>query len=531
MPSPGKSALAAVVITVFASAQTPAPGAAGESKPASVEGEVRNAATRAPVERAHVVLHRFVDGRSDLYGAMTNPGGHFLIGNLPPGAYTVTLERTGYVDLNPQDSNQIALGSGEKKTALKLTLTPTGSIIGRVLDADGIPVEGMMVKSDSGTGGWVIRTTDDRGVFRIGGLAPGKYRVMAQPQSVPLPPEIRTDGTAEVHYSPTYYPSALSARDSSRVEVRAGVETTGVDIRLQRTPIVRVSGRVVGAPPGESNISVSMLDGNAGARPRPDGAFEFWRVDPGRRTLVAYCQTNGVQLYSAGVEVEVGSNDVDNVELRLVAPFNIGGKVEFDDEDARHFPPLSSRPTPQQGQQPPKPPPRILELHDPRGNVGGTAELNGDTFQLERLRPGLYNLGLTGPVYVRSIQYGEANIEGSRLDLRSGAAAPVTLHVASATGSLSGTVRDDKGPVAEAWVVVAEVTHERPLSHQVRSRADGSFNVPDLPPGKYRVAAMEERDNGLPRDSREVFDDWGEAFDLSDHEALTKDLKIRERSR
>jgi len=115
----------------------------------------------------------------------------------------------------------IAIASGDKKDAGKLKLTPTGALTGRVLDVDGSPMEGLLVRAESSTRNQFPARTDDGGMFRIGGLPPGKYRVIAQPESLPLPPEIRTDGTAEVHYSATYYPNALSAKEASRVEVRA----------------------------------------------------------------------------------------------------------------------------------------------------------------------------------------------------------------------------------------------------------------------------------------------------------------------
>jgi hypothetical protein len=69
-------------------------------------------------------------------------------------------------------------------------------------------------------------------------------------QHLPLPLEIRADGTAEVNYAATYYPSALDHKSAARVEVAPAAEVTGIDIKLVRTRITHVTGKVIGAPPG-----------------------------------------------------------------------------------------------------------------------------------------------------------------------------------------------------------------------------------------------------------------------------------------
>src|SRR5262249_37077543 len=138
-------------------------------------------------------------------------------------------------------------------------------------------------------------------------------------------------------------------------------------------------------------------------------------------------------------------------------------------------------------------PPRFVALGDPANQIGSSAQLDGESFRLTKLRPGEYQVTLPGafdpPMYVRSMQYGEANLDGARLDLRSGAAAPLGLHVASAKGSVSGTVRDDKGPVPQAVVRVLDLTNDSRVLYQSQSGLDGSYSVKGLAPGKYRILA------------------------------------------
>jgi hypothetical protein len=162
---------------------------------------------------------------------------------------------------------------GEKKDA-SLTLVPSGSISGRVLDATGEPMAGLPIEADGSWAGTQSVVTDDEGHYRLSGLRPGKYRVGVAPEQIPMPPEKRSDGTQEVHYSATYYPGSLTARGAARVSVKPGAETNGIDIRLVRTPIVRVSGKMIGfANPSETSLVLSRDSRQVGqdASNKPDG--------------------------------------------------------------------------------------------------------------------------------------------------------------------------------------------------------------------------------------------------------------------
>src|ERR1022692_189678 len=147
-----------------------------DEKPASVQGEVRNSVSGMPIERAHVSLRRYNSGGFDKYGALTNAEGKFRITGVPAGSYQVTLERVGYVPPLEVTRGTVTLSPDEKKDNLQLKLVPLGAISGRVLDADGQPVEGLQVHAEQGERTMRSGATDDRGQYRIGGLGPGGDR-------------------------------------------------------------------------------------------------------------------------------------------------------------------------------------------------------------------------------------------------------------------------------------------------------------------------------------------------------------------
>ena len=144
------------------------PSPPADGKVASVAGVVFNEVSGAPLARVHISLRSFDDnGVLRSYGAMTTPDGKFSITGVPEGGYGIEARRVGFASPHLAGTS-VKLRAGEGKYDLKLPLTPTGAIVGRVLDADGEPVDhaAMFVRSKIGTAG---SQADGKGRFRIGG--------------------------------------------------------------------------------------------------------------------------------------------------------------------------------------------------------------------------------------------------------------------------------------------------------------------------------------------------------------------------
>jgi hypothetical protein len=512
---------------------------AAATEPASLSGVVTNTVTGAPVLRAHVSI-RNSGGLEQEYGAITNGEGKFTMTQLPPGHYTVSVERAGFVmSRNPPGTSftDVKLSPGDKKENFKLTLVPTGAINGRAFDAAGEPMQGVGVTAEGGSGG-ANATTDDQGQFRVGGLQPGKYRVKASPQAMPLPPETHTDGTTEVHYSPTYYPDSLAEKQAARVEVQPAAELTGIDIHLVRTPIVSVSGKVSGLPPGSRNVSIDVQptsgmggSSQSGSIVKPDGSFAIWRLDPGKYSLVAaiWGQDGRNRLQSAPVEIEVAGVNLEHIDMRMIPPFDIPVQLHFEDDQARQVPQLPAQP----GQPPPPAPTRRVSL----GLLIGAqmpmfAEIEaGDSATLEKAQPGLYHLAISWrPAYVKSIRIGSVETEGDTLDVRNGLVGPVTVVVSSNACEVSGTVSGSQETAPGVQVaLVRPMEYGRPDLNLVTTGAGGTYKFAGVPPGKYKLLVVEDdvlsvimRGQGT-----EDYEDIAESLDLHAGDKIVKDLKQR----
>jgi hypothetical protein len=313
--------------------------------------------------------------------------------------------------------------------------------------------------------------------------------------------------------------------------VGPGSDVTGIDIRLVRAAIIRMAGRVTGMPEGAKNVyvQVTRANGGHGAQVKPDGSFELWRPDPGKYTLRAMCNGSGEMLGSAVVEVEVGDSDIDNIVLTLMAPEEIRGQLEFEDEGAKEAPQMGGGPTPTrvgaQGtpQAPPPRPQRRILFREVSGMIGqpmGDVSEDG-AFTISKVTPGKYIVSAQGfGAYVKSIRMGDTATEGPALNLNQGSGgARVTVTLSSAFGEVGGTVRDDKGPVAGARVVLHS-TLDRWTSLYAASDADGTYSFKSVAPGTYHLLVMDE--------SEPSADDYdgAETVEVRPRETLTRDLKV-----
>jgi hypothetical protein len=176
---------------------------------ASIAGTVVTEGTGAPIRRARVTLAgaELRGGRS----TVTDDEGGFSFVALPPGRFTMTASKAGYVSAAygakqaGRPGTPIQVAEGQKYERRDITM-PRGSVVtGIVVDDHGEPAPGTQVRVlrfVMRTGERTLQqagqdTTDDRGMYRIYGLQPGDYIVSAVPRNTGLG-AIRETVVAEV---------------------------------------------------------------------------------------------------------------------------------------------------------------------------------------------------------------------------------------------------------------------------------------------------------------------------------------------
>src|SRR3989442_1472071 len=150
--------------------------------------------------------------------------------------------------------------------------------------------------------GGMLRT-DDAGQYRILGLVPGTYYLMATMRET----WTVSDGGVEqvMGYAPTYFPGTTSVTEARRVTVGVGQEATNNDFSLIPGRAAKISGTAVdsrGRPLAAQSVGVNqefrgpnntMMMGMPGATVAADGTFTIKNVAPGEYKLTVRAATEG----------------------------------------------------------------------------------------------------------------------------------------------------------------------------------------------------------------------------------------------
>jgi protocatechuate 3,4-dioxygenase beta subunit len=332
----------------------PAPALAQKELPASVSGRVTDGERGLPGVLVTLISNDPAQRFRTVARARTDADGRFLLSNVAPGSYQILPIAPAHVvaglGTNYPPGRPLTLVAGEEVKDIDFRVEPGGVITGRITDADGNPVVNEMVfiqSAEENQGPPRVnfdsrdQTTDDRGVYRVYGLAPGRYRV-----SVGRASEAGAVAFGNRRlFRRTYYPDATEPAKARPVEVRSGIEATDVDITVGRAlKTYKVSGRFVTADTGEPVANVSVGYGTLDASGRRIGSFgsgggttnargEFLTdgLAPGRYAVfVSANPMETTELYSDPVFFEVTDADVSGLVVKLKPGATLSGVVQIE---------------------------------------------------------------------------------------------------------------------------------------------------------------------------------------------------------
>lgn len=378
-----------------------APSVAGQSvQLARIAGVVVTTdETPQPVRRAIVALS---GGPLSLsLNAITDDEGRFEIGDVPAGRFTISASRASYVTVAYGASAPgragvpLVVEAGQRLTGIRLRLARGAAIAGTVRDIDGEPMPGAVVRLARRSGSDLVTLpqtvdTDDRGGYRLFGLAAGEYFVVARTPfqagavdslqvasseeidralqelargsrdraslKQPLPKAVSNHSAA---MSPVWYPSATSSEDAAPISVRTGEERSGVDITMRMLPVTTLEGAL--SPPAgrdwPENVSVNLYPARTGivapvvleSPSRANGGrFRFGSVTPGTYLVVADTMSAGIASQMAGAlraqgatppradylwatdTVVTGGTDITGLTLVLAPGLRMRGRIVID---------------------------------------------------------------------------------------------------------------------------------------------------------------------------------------------------------
>ena len=479
---------------------------AKDNNKASLEGKISHAVTGEPVKKVSVIL----SSRGKNTTAETDDKGAFSFDNLEPGRYTLMAQKNGFAPGaygargNSMVGTPLNLSAGQQMKGLNWKLLPNAVITGKVLDADGEPIQNAMVMPmiaayDKGRKMWAPAgqgMTNDQGEYRVANLKAGKYIVMASNLVNNLTGSMTgaaakpAEDKPESAYITTYYPSVAEQETASPVEVGVGGEVGRIDIHLVKVDSFRVKGRWDNAPtqgkmtlvvltPKGSGI-LGMLSANR-AQLNPDGSFEFRGVPPGEYMLSA--TQDFLSPMGAQMPVQVKDRHIGGVTMQTMAPIDLSGSVvvEGKGSDRIDLKQLGARLNPVD----------FILLNPPKA----TADESGK-FTFKGVTPARYEVSTengSAQLYIKSVKYGDHEVDDDGMDLSAGAQGPVQITLSTEGAEVKGAVTGEDGN-AMPGVSVVLVPDSRRISqfHNTVSDQKGAFDFTNLPPGDYKLLAWEE---------------------------------------
>jgi carboxypeptidase family protein len=492
---------------------------------ATLKGYVVDAATGQPLRRVNVNAF----GESGRGGAMTDGEGRFEIRDLAAGKYSVGAQRAGYLPATfgqrvPEGpGTSIEVLDSQTVDKIVLRLMRGGVITGRVVDEFGDPAINVNVHAlrylfQNGTrrlspafGGFGPNRTDDRGEFRLYGLAPGQYYVSARPENF-----MRENVAEPSAPALSYFPNSPDPSGAQRVTVTAGHETTGINISLVSTRVVRVRGSAVqsnGEPFAGGFVNFTQRDefgggsfGTSVARVAADGSFEALSVPPGRyRATVRLPNARDDDDSEIGqVSIVVGYEDLDNVMIVGSRGGILRGSFVTDEGVPMpikssalmvHVMPVDNEP--------------FFSLRPPRVQ-------DDYTFELKRLF-GRFRIN-TNPMFdpasapggmewsPKAVLVRGEDMTDQPFDVEPGQVIEdVQVVYSRRWASLSGTVTDDRGNAVESWLVLFTTDENRWTGQSrhirtTRSTAQGEYRFQRLLQGDAYLAAVSEMEPGQAQD-------------------------------
>ncbi len=395
--------------------------------------------------------------------------------------------------------------------SLVLQMNPQGVITGKVVDTDGDAVEGVTVSVLRQS--WFegryrfqpvgFQQSNDLGEFRISGLSPGRYHLVAEPQDgMRAHEEAPANGKPDVRETKTYYPDAAEIETATAIHIEPGQNATGMDIRLRKSVTYHVRGHVGGVLPVGSELNrlsvqltkkdgKSFFIGGDSASVGKNHSFDIAGVTPGSYDVAAV-DTHGRFRLLATQPVQVSEGDVNDVALMIVQPGTLHGQIRLEGQPAASTSPADLSAV------------RLfLSNSEMRFSSADYKVAESGSFTFEDVALGKYQLRCFSPPphsYLASVRRGQQEVNGKEIDLSQGVSGELEVifrfDMAEVTGTVQMESTENNSVSRPALVVLvpSDSSMPREWMRTGSTAQDGSFDIKDIPPGSYRAFAFEEVD-------------------------------------
>jgi hypothetical protein len=497
-------------------------------KTASISGRITSLPDGKPLVRARVAVSadeiyecppNNPPGRTDNCQkyrrvAQTDADGRYTVDKLPRGkTFVVTADKTGFAARGFGETQPavppafVELKDGEKKIDIDIQLVRQNYMTGTLHDEDDSPFAGALVEAlravyIDGKRTFVTAAqsiTDDRGQYRLFGLAPGQYFITA------FDPAYSNvgDELGQLFYGPTFYPGTVYQDDAVRITLDPGLPAIGLDFKLKIVRPARMLGKLI-APglqllSGAVNLGPSRNIRSASfaisdADIRPDGMFQFANILAERYLIRARGEVERQGLSHFGNWTQpVEGADISDVSILLAPGALVSGRVVWEGKMSR-------------------PPADITHIKIRAPMIDGstfgdalTGKIELDrTFQIKGAMAGFHYIrvdSLPEPWRLKRVTWRGGDVTDVPLEFEyrqiyDGFEVTLTDVYTTLTGTAS-VLADD---LAQGYAVIAFPTNRlqwKPASRYIKITYlddKGNFVFRGLPPSEYYVAVTRDAD-------------------------------------
>ena len=281
------------------------------------------------------------------FKATSDQDGKYRITNLPSGSYQVAPAAPALVisDVNKSWGQSLIITEGDNVEGIDFDLVKGGVITGKVVDADGHPIVEErinLLSTDYPRSGPAHVSgnfqTDDRGIYRMFGIRPGRYKVSLGEENIGVHRGFGTGRSLPI----TFYPDATDAAKATVIEIGEGTEATKIDITIgAAAQAFSVSGRVVDGETGKPVPQVAIylekimiIDANSrsgyggGTDTRSDseGAFRLVKLPAGKYSISIQPPPES-DLRAEPVAFDLIDQDVTGLLIKTATGASLSGTV------------------------------------------------------------------------------------------------------------------------------------------------------------------------------------------------------------
>lgn len=479
-----------------------------------VTGTVVNAVTGQPVPQARVRLS-LPQERDSAVVEITTDAGRFQFQGVAPGKYVLAAGKPGFLmeGFNEHEnySTAVAVGPGLNTENLVFRLHAESIISGQITDEQNDPVpeaqvtlfQRILIEGQRTTIQRDLVMTDDRGMYRFGGLPPGTFflAISARPWYAQFIPPASTAAASDgqvasessagnLTYPVTYYPGASDATGATPIVIAAG-ERVSADLRLVAVPSVHIRIKVPKINPNQGFSATLTPVGSNG--------LGLQSPVPAQTTMI-----------NSG-EIEMSGIAPAQYHLQLVIPgkqpityeqdINAETSTEIEASAGNSHADISGVARTSDGSGLPPGAFIVMRKRDSarivlRAEIFPTGEFRFDPDN--NLTAGKYDIRVVTAnqdLIVGSVVASGAQVAGRIVEIAGSGPVRLTVTMTRGLARITGTAvsAEDGKPFPGAMILlVPENPESNPgLVRRDQSDSDGTFTLPSILPGHYTLLAIQ----------------------------------------